>query len=317
MIKEKFKINNTKTKVKLNNRDITLICMASVSLVFLAVFAYLPMVGILFGFKDGDKSLNILQAMLKADWTLNNFKDLFNNSDFWHIFLNTVEINVLMLVINFPIPIIFAIFLNEVRNKYFRHSVQTIANFPHFISWVVYGGIIIALTDANTGVVNPILEVFGLSSAENPVDLNLAEYFQPKLIIVTIIKGTGWGSIVYSAAISAIDTSLYEAATIDGANRFDKVKYITLPALTPTIMVFLLLNIARLLNNSFEQFYIFQTTANQEKTRVLATYMYTLGFTYRNYSTATALSLFEGLISLVLLTTTNKIAKKLTGEGIY
>ncbi len=304
-------------KRKLDNRDITLICMASVSVIFLAIFAYLPMVGIIFGFKDGNKSLNVIQAMFKEEWTLKNFTDLFGDPDFWHVFGNTIKINLLLLLFSFPMPIIFALLLNEVNSKRFKGVVQLISNLPHFISWVVFGGIVNYLCDANIGIINPILEAIGLSSAQNPIDLNLAEYFYPKIIIVSIIKTTGWGSIVYSAAITGIDQSLYEAAEIDGANRFNQAWHITLPSITSTIMVFLLLQIAGLLNNSFEQFYIFQTTANQSATRVLATYMYTLGFTYRNYSTATALSLFEGVISLTLLASTNFIAKKLTGEGIY
>ncbi len=311
-----IKLVNKKNR-RLNKRDVTLICMASVSLVFLLVFSYLPMAGILFAFKDGNKSLNIINAMFEADWTLDNFKALFADKDFWAVFWNTIRINVLMLLFNFPIPILFALLINEVRHKQFRGTVQVLSNFPHFISWVVYGGIVISLTDANTGIVNPILEVLGLSSKENPVDLNLAQYFYPKIIIVSIIKGAGWGSIVYTAAIAGIDQSLYEAAIIDGANRFARARHITLPQILPTVMVFLLLNVSRLMNNSFEQFYIFQTTANQSTTRVLATYMYSLGFTYRNYSTATALSLFEGVISLILLMSTNTIAKKLTGEGLY
>lgn len=311
-----IKLVNKKNR-RLNKRDVTLICMASVSLVFLLVFSYLPMAGILFAFKDGNKSLNIINAMFEADWTLDNFKALFADKDFWAVFWNTIRINVLMLLFNFPIPILFALLINEVRHKQFRGTVQVLSNFPHFISWVVYGGIVIALTDANNGIVNPVLEVLGLSSKENPVDLNLAQYFYPKIIIVSIIKGTGWGSIVYTAAIAGIDQSLYEAAIIDGANRFTRARHITLPQILPTVMVFLLLNVSKLMNNSFEQFYIFQTTANQSTTRVLATYMYSLGFTYRNYSTATALSLFEGVISLILLTSTNAIAKKLTGEGLY
>ena len=316
MIISEIKLVNKKNR-RLNKRDVTLICMASVSLVFLLIFSYLPMAGILFAFKDGNKSLNIINAMFEADWTLDNFKALFADKDFWAVFWNTIRINVLMLLFNFPIPIIFALLINEVRHKQFRGTVQVLSNFPHFISWVVYGGIVIALTDANNGIVNPVLEVLGLSSKENPVDLNLAQYFYPKIIIVSIIKGTGWGSIVYTAAIAGIDQSLYEAAIIDGANRFTRARHITLPQILPTVMVFLLLNVSKLMNNSFEQFYIFQTTANQSTTRVLATYMYSLGFTYRNYSTATALSLFEGVISLILLTSTNAIAKKLTGEGLY
>ncbi len=303
-------------KFKLNSRDIQLTIMASLSLVFLLVFAYFPMIGIILAFKEGNKYLNIIMA-LGADWTLDNFKMLFNDSEFWGVFLNTIQINLLMLLINFPMPILFALLINEVRHRVVKTTIQTVSNFPHFISWVVFGGIVLSLTDADLGIVNPILEFFGLSSKENPIDLNLAQYFYPKLIIASMIKGVGWGSIVYVAAIAGIDQSLYEAAVIDGANRFQRAVHVTLPCIRSTILVFLLLNISRIMGNSFEQFYVFQTTANLSRTRVLATYMYTLGFTYRNYSTATALSLFEGVISLVLLLSVNFIAKKTTGEGIY
>lgn len=297
--------------------DIQLVIMAGLSVVFLFVFAYMPMAGIALAFKQGDKALNILDALFNAPWTLNNFTSLFANKTFWQVFTNTLSINVLLLVFNFPMPIIFALLINEIRVKWFKKSVQTILNFPHFISWVIYGGIIIELSNPDTGIINSILEFLKLSSAENPLDLNLAQYFYPKIIIASILKGVGWGSIIYLAAIAGIDQELYSAALIDGANRWQMAMKITLPMIFPTISVFLLLNIAGLLNNSFEQFYVFQTTANIERTRVLATYMYTLGFTNRNFSTATALSLFEGLISLVLLTGSNFISKKLTGEGIY
>ena len=298
-------------------RNLQLSAMASLSIIFLVFFSFLPMVGILLAFKDANKTLNVVKAFSTADWTLQNFKDLFSDQDFWHVFKNTLKINSLLLLINFPMPIIFALLINEVRHKFFRTSIQTVSNFPHFISWVVYGGIVLALTDPQIGVVNKILELFGASTAENPIDLNLAEYFYPKIIIATIIKGVGWGSIVYVAAISGIDQSLYEAAAIDGANRFQRAIHITLPGISSTVLVFLLLNISRITSNSFEQFYVFQTTANLSTTRVLATYAYTMGFTYRNYSTATALSLFEGVISLTLLLSVNTIAKKVTGEGIY
>lgn len=304
-------------KRKLETRDVTLICMASISIVFLAIFAYLPMIGIVFGFKNGNKSLNVIEALFTKEWTLKNFADLFADLDFWHVFWNTIKINLLLLLFSFPMPILFALLLNEINGRRLKGGIQLVSNLPHFISWVVFGGIVNYLCDPNIGIMNPILKAIGLSSAENPIDLNLAQYFYPKIIIVSIIKTTGWGSIVYSAAISGIDQSLYEASELDGANRFEQAIHITLPSITSTIIVFLLLQIAGLLNNSFEQFYIFQTTANQSATRVLATYMYSLGFTYRNYSTATALSLFEGVISLTLLVSTNFIAKKTTGEGIY
>jgi len=139
----------------------------------------------------------------------------------------------------------------------------------------------------------------------------------PQIIIASIIKSAGWGSIIYAAAIAGVNQSLYEAASIDGANRFEQMIHITLPGIAPTILVLLLLNIANLLSNSFEQFYIFQHSANLSTTRVLATYMFDLGFSRRSYSTATALSLFEGLIALVLLLSANTIAKKFAGRGIF
>lgn len=309
--------SKTRKKGKILRRDVELICMASLSLVFLLIFAYLPMAGIALAFKDGNKATNVVRALFLTDWTLENFAMLFQDEVFWQVFQNTVVVNLLLLLFNFPMPILFALLLNDVRNKRVKSVVQTVSNFPHFISWVVFGGIVLMLTDAELGIVNPILEFLGLSSPEHPVDLNLPQYFYPKIIIASVIKGVGWGSIVYVAAIAGIDQSVYEAALMDGANRFQKAVHITLPEIRSTILVFLLMNIARLLGNSFEQFYVFQTTANLSTTRVLATYSYTLGFTYRNYSTATALSLFEGGISLILLVGTNTIAKKATGEGIY
>lgn len=306
-----------KTKLCLQKRKIELVAMASVSIIFLAVFAYLPMFGVILAFKEGNKALDIMQPLFSAGFTLENFKDLFSDEVFWQVFGNTLTINLLLLLFNFPMPIIFAILLNEVKKTFFKRTVQTICNFPQFISWIIFGGIIIALTDANTGVVNPILEFFGLSTDENPIDLNLAQYFYPKIIIATIIKGVGWGSIIYTAAIAAIDQSIYEAATIDGANRWHQALKITFPLIKPTIVTFLLLNISGLLGNSFEQFYVFQTTQNLETTRVLATYMYTLGFTYRNYSTAAALTLFQGVISVALLLSANFISRKVAGEGIF
>lgn len=304
-------------KGKFNVSALQLVALASLSVVFLGLFNYIPMFGIIFAFKDGDGTFNVVKGMFSAQWTLSNFNNLFLDETFWTTFINTIKINLLMLLFNFPMPIIFALLLNEVRNKFVKKSVESLAIFPHFISWTVFGGIILLMTDMRVGIVNPILEVLGLSSPDNPVDLYLPQYFYPKIILSSIIKGVGWGSIIYSAAISGIDQSLYEAASIDGAGRFKQALHVTLPGIVSTILVYLLLNISNILTNSFEQFYVFQNNANLETTRVLATYMYDLGFgSLRQYSTATALSLFEGLISLALVFSTNFIAKKSTGKGI-
>ena len=304
-------------KKRLTRQETQLLIMAIVGLICLFFFSYLPMFGILLSVKQGNRQLNILNAIFKTDWTFNNYINLMKDDKFWSVMRNTIGLNGISLLINFPAPIILALLMNEVKSKFVKKTVQTITTFPHFISWVIFGGIIISLTDMTTGVVNPILEFLGLSSSENPVDLNLAQYFWAKMIIVSMIKNVGWGSIIYGAAIAGISQELYEAAEIDGANRFDMAIKITLPLIAPTITTFLLLSISRILGNSFEQFYVFQNPANLSTSEVLATYVYSTAFSYRNYSTASAMSFFDGIISVVLLTVSNGVSKKLTGNGIF
>ena len=285
-------------------------------MLYLVVFNLVPMFGLLMGFKDYSISSGI-KGIFTSEWVgLKYFKEFVTEYKFGRLVRNTVALSILKLIFTFPLPILFALMVNEIRNLKFKKLLQTCSYLPHFISWTVFGGIVLLMTDMNIGIINPILELLGLSTPENPVDLNLAQYFYPKIIIASVIKSTGWGSIIYIAAIAGIDQSLYEAAKIDGAGRFRQAISITLPEIRPTILVYLLLNISTLLSNSFEQFYVFQNVANLSRTRVLATYMYNLGFTYRKYSTATALSLCEGALSLFLLMSTNWLAKKFTGEGI-
>ena len=206
--------------------------------------------------------------------------------------------------------------INEVRHDKYKNVVQTVANFPHFISWVIFGGMIIAMTDMTTGIINPILNALGLSSADNPVNIQGESYAWATVIISSLIKGVGWGSIVYVAAISGIDGNMYEAAELDGANRFQKVIYITLPGIAPTITVFALLSVSNLLKNSFDQFYVLQNSLNISKMEVLATYVYKTGLTQRRYSYASALGLFNSVVSVILLVISNTISKKLTGRGV-
>ena len=214
--------------------------MACAGVAFLLVFSYLPMYGVLLAFKNANKALDLQKALFNADWVgVANFKEFLTDKKFIDVFINTIGLNLLMLLINFPAPILFALLINEVRARLFRNSVVTIASFPHFISWVIFGGIFISLTDMTTGVINPILEFFHLSSKANPVDLRLPQYFWAEMIIVSLIKNVGWGSIVYIAAIAGIDSQIYEAAKIDGANRLQTAVRITVPLIAPTITVFL------------------------------------------------------------------------------
>ena len=298
--------------------DYILVGMASLSLIFLFIFNYIPMGGIVLAFKDGNNKLNVFKALFNSKFVgFNNFVEFFNDQKFYEVLTNTLGLNLLRLVICFPMPIIFALLLNEVKHKRFKKAIQSVSIFPHFLSWVIYGGLIISLCDMTTGIFNPILEAFGLSSETNPVNLLTADYFWGLVIISGLIKGVGWGSIIYLAAMTNIDPTLYEAAEIDGANRFQKMLFITLPLIANTITIYLLLQISGLLNNSFEQFYILQNAANISKSEVLSTYIYKSGIIQRKYSFTAAMGLFDSLCGLILLLTSNAISKKLTGRGIY
>jgi len=308
-----------KKKHKITKQDLVITGLASLGLVWLFIFAYLPMFGIVLAFKDADRKINLWNELLAIDnfIGLDNFREFLIDPKFKSVLLNTVSLNAINLIITFPMPIIFALLINEVQHKRFKNGIQTIANFPHFISWTVYGGIIIALLDMTTGIMNPILNFFKLSSNDNPVNLLSAKYFWGIVIIGNIIKGMGWGSIIYVAAISGIDPSFYESATLDGANRFQKAIYITLPQIKGTIVVFLLMSIGRILGNNFEEFYTLQNAINLKRSEVLSTYSYKVGITERRYSYSSAFGLFNSLISFTLLMSSNFICKKLTGKGLY
>lgn len=298
--------------------EIVIFLMSISGVVFLLIFAYIPMFGAVLAFKDGDRRLNIFETILNSEWVgLYNFKAFFNDYNFISILRNTLGLNILMLLINFPAPIIFALLINEVLHNKYKKIVQMIAVFPNFISWMVFGGIVLNMMDVSTGIFNPLLELLGLSSVENPVNLGEAEYYWGTIIITSLIKGTGWGSIIYIAAIAGIPTDMYEAAEIDGVNRFQKIIYITLPSIAPTITVFLLLSISGILNNSYEHLYVFQNALNLSKSEVLSTYVYKQGVVQQRYSYTTAIGLFQSVVSVILLTLSNAISKKTTGMGLF
>ena len=300
------------------SRDVTLFAIACLGIAFLAVFSYTPMFGVVLAFKDGNEVLNVFRAIFMSDWVgFDNFKEFILDPKFVDVILNTLGLNLIMLCINFPAPILFAILLNEVQHSKYKKTIQTISTFPHFVSWVIFGGIVISLTDMTTGIFNPILYALGIGSPNDPINLQTAEYFWATMIITSLIKGVGWGSIIYLAAIAGISPELYEAATIDGANRGQQAWHITLPLIAPTITVFLLLNVSNLLSNSFDQFYVFQNSANLKRSEVLATYIYKTGIIQRQYSYTSALGLFESLVSVVLLVISNILSKRVSGRGIF
>ena len=300
--------------------DIILVVMASLGIIFLAVFAYAPLYGLILAFKQDHFYINILHMIKYGPWADNNgfehFITFFTDPEFMDVMYNTLGLNILQLIINFPAPIIFAILLSELISDRFKKTVQTVTFFPHFISWVIFGGIFLNLLDFDTGIVNTWLVDIGLLS--EPVDiLGGEEYFWPLIIITSILKGLGWGSVIYVAAISGIPHELYEAAIMDGANRWHKIRHITIPTIAPTITLFFILSISGLLNNGIDHIWVFQNANNIARSEVLDTFIYKYGIPEWSYGFATAVGLMKSIVSLILLVLGNVICKKLTGEGIY
>ena len=297
------------------NWQVFLMAMAGVA--FLLVFAYLPMGGILIAFKDADYSLNVMRALqTKPLVGFKNFAAFLNDPQFINIMLNTLGLNVLQLAITFPAPILFALMLNELQSKRLQKSVQTITYFPYFISWVVFGGIILSMLSADGGIINEVLLQLGVVK-DKVAFASKAEYFWWITIFSSLLKGLGWGAVIYIAAIAGVDPSIYESARIDGANRFQTALKITLPCIAGTITVMLLLSIGGLLSSSFDQIYILQNPLNISRSEVLDTYIYKVGITQRRYSFTTAVGLFKSVISLVLLSFSHVLSKKLTGRGLF
>ncbi|MBR2505681.1 MAG: sugar ABC transporter permease [Bacilli bacterium] len=293
-----------------------LLAMVIPGLLFVFVFAYLPMFGIILAFKDGDGQLNVLEAMFNSEWVgFANFKAFFEDPDFKDVMLNTLGLNSIMLCINFPAPIIFAILLSEMPFLKVRKAVQTVTYFPYFLSWITYGGIILALINSD-GIINNIL--MSLNVIKDPLDIaGDPQFFWPLIIITSLLKGIGWGSIIYVAAIAGIDPQLFEAARMDGANRWYRITRITIPMIAPTIVLFLILSISGILNNGFDHIWVFQNLTNLERSEVLDTFIYKYGVVTQQYSYTTAVGLFKSVISIILLTVGNLVAKRLTGKGIF
>ena len=308
-------VKRKKTNWRRFNWQIFLMAMAGV--VFLAIFAYIPMIGIAMAFKNLDYSMNVMKDLMTKPWVgFENFVKFIRDAQFKTVMLNTLSLGVLELVITFPIPIFFALMLNELRNEKFKRVIQTTTYFPYFISWVVYGGIVSALLTSDGGLINNVLMDARLIS--RPINfLSESQYFYAIVIISSAIKGTGWGSVVYVAAIAGVDQAIYEAARIDGANRWQTAFKVTLPSIAPTITVLLLLAISGILGSGFDRIYMLQNPLNLVRSEVLDTFVYKMGISSRRFSYTTAIGLFRSVLAVLLLGGGNLLSKKLTGNGLF
>lgn len=275
------------------------------------IFKYAPMYGIVLAFKD----YSIRKGILGSPWVgFTVFEELFATHTFVRAFRNTVIISLLRWVFGFPMPILLALMLNELKNLRFKKTMQTISYLPHFLSWIILTGLFTQLLSPTNGPINYIISLLG----GKPIYF-LADnaWFRSTMVITGIWKEIGWGSIVYLATIAGIDTELYEAAECDGATRWQKMFRITLPLMKPTIVILLIMNCGSILEAGFDQIFNFYNSAVYETGDIIDTYVYRRGIGDMEYSISTAVGLFKNVIGFILVTGTNFIAKRLGEGGIW
>lgn len=281
------------------------------ALIFYIVFSYYPMYFLQIAFRD----FRITRTVNAANWVgFKYFEQLFAASGFWSALRNTLSISAGKLVFGFPLPIIMALLLNEVKQNKAKHIYQTVIYLPHFISWVVIAGILYNLTRMPEGLFNRIAVMFGGKAS---VIMGNKKLFQPILIISEIWKETGWGTIVYLAALTEISADLYEAARIDGANRFQQMIYVTLPGLRSIIVTMLIMRLGNILNVGFEQVMALQNDMVLSVGDTLDTYVWRVGLKDVRYSYATAAGLFKGVVAAIMIFASDRICKAMGENGLF
>jgi len=291
-------------------RDWRLYSFLVLPVLFLLVFRYIPMIGNVIAFRRFRPGGSILGD----EWVgFTYFQMFITNGQFWTVFANTVLLGGLTLLICFPLPIVLALMLNELRSSRFKRIVQTISYLPHFMSIVIVAGLVLQLTSL-TGTINQIVEAFGATAVPF---MQRPEWFRTVYVSSEVWQTVGWGTILYLAALTTIDDQLYEAARIDGANRWQQTWHITLPGIRPTMMVLLILNIGSFMSVGFEKVLLLQNPLIYSTADVISTYLYRVGIQSAQFSYGTAIGLFEALIGLVLVLGANLISRRLVGTSLW
>ena len=291
-------------------RDRWLYLLLLPGMVFLLIVRYIPIFGNVIAFMEFNP-----YDMARSTWVgFDQFIALFQKPAFWKVFRNTLYISLLKLVWGFPIPIALALMMNEMRCLPFKKTAQTLLYLPHFISWVVLAGLIMNLLDPSTGLVTVLLKAITGRELQVLTDKKL---FVPMLIVTDVYKSMGWGTIIYFAALSGVDPQLYEAAEIDGARKWKQLMHITLPSITPTIVIMLILSCNNIVNAGFDQIFMLYTPLVYDVADILDTYVYRIGIQNANYSFSTAAGMFKSVIALVMILIVNTVAKRTGNEGIW
>jgi putative aldouronate transport system permease protein len=293
------------------NAGLYLLLVPAVVLVIL--FAYWPMYGISIAFKDFSAPLGIMGSPA-AEPFFKHFLKFFNSYQFVNTVKNTLWLSFYMLVASFPFPIIMALGINQMRGRRFKRFFQTVIYLPHFISTVVMIGLLLIWLSPSTGLINGL---YGLFGQQAPNLMGEKSAFANIYVWSDIWQHMGWNSIIYIAALASVDPSLYEAATVDGANRFQKIRHIDFPMILPTAVILLVMSAGQLMNLGFEKVFMMQNNLNLAVSEVISTYVYKIGITHTQYSYSTAINLFNTVVNVILLVTVNQVSRRLTENSLW
>ncbi|MCD9020265.1 ABC transporter permease subunit [Cohnella sp. NL03-T5] len=289
-------------------KNYELYLLISPVIAYFVIFNYLPMYGVQIAFKN----FIATKGIWDSPWVgMKHFDRFFDSYYFWRLIKNTLGIGVYLLAAGFPIPILLALMLNEVRRKFFSRFVQTLTYAPHFLSTVVVVGMLFFFLSPQNGLVNNVIRLFG---GDPVLFMTEPSWFKSVYVLSEVWQQMGWSSIIYLAALAAIDPQLHEAATMDGASRLQRIRHINLPGIMPTVVILLILNTGSILGIGFEKIYLMQNDLNMESSDVIATYVYRSGILDAQYSFSAAVGLFNSVVSFVLLLSVNFIARR-TGDN--
>lgn len=285
--------------------------LLSLSLALLILFKYVPIYGALIAFKD----FNVIKGILGSPWNdFANFERLFNDPFFLRVLWNTFWLSILRIVFAFPAPVILALLLNELRSGIYKRAVQTVSYLPHFMSWVVLGGILREILSPQRGVIAYLYDALGLEPVAWLINIPT---FRGVLVVTGIWQSVGWGTIVFLAALSSVDPELYESADIDGAGRFKKATHITVPSMVPVIVILLLLQVAKVLDESFDQIFNMYNPLVYEVADVIDTYIYRSGILDGNYGYSAAVGLFKNVAGLIIVLGVNEVVRRYSEYGLW
>ena len=297
---------------KSNNKKIWQLYLFLIpTLLYILIFKYIPMYGIVIAFKDYSPALGFLKSSFVG---FKHFERFFTSYKFSRLIVNTIGLSVFQMLICFPAPIILALLINQIRRTKFKRAVQTILYAPHFISVVVLVGMMHVFLSPSTGIVNHFIEFFGGKSI---FFFGEPGWFKPLYVISSLWQSTGWLSIIYLAALSGIDPCLYEAATIDGASKWQKLKHIDIPGISSIIVILLILEVGKVMSVGFEKAFLMQTALNKSAGDIIPTYVYEKGILDAKYSFSTAVGLFNTIVNVLLLAGANYFSKRRSDTSLW